>query len=97
MIFDRVAFAAPRAEPVVLHGVPMGGLLLLPRSLLKAKQTPLPVIKIGRAIRVGAFQVHKDLFGRLVHRLPQNEQEPKILASAKPVKLNKRILRIRSF
>ena len=96
LVFDRVAFAAPCAEPIVLDGVPMGGLFLLLGSLLKAKQAPLPVIKIRETIRVGAFQVHKLWFGRLLHRLPQNEQKSKILASAKTVKLNKWIQRIRA-
>jgi hypothetical protein len=96
LIFDGVVFAAPRAEPVMLDGVPMGRLFGLLRCLLKAKQTPLPVIKIGGAIRVGAFQVHKLMFRRLVHRLPQIEQKSKIPAGAKPVKLNKQIQRIRA-
>jgi hypothetical protein len=89
LIFDGVAFAAPCAEPVVSDGVPMGGLLLLLGSLLEAKQTPLPVIKIRRAIRMDAFQVHKFLSGCLLHRLPQNERKSKIPAILKTVKLNK--------
>jgi hypothetical protein len=36
------------------------------------------------------------MFGRLLYRLAQNEQKSKILAGAKPVKLNKWIQRIRA-
>jgi hypothetical protein len=97
LIFDCVAFAAPRAQPEVSYGVPVGRLLLLARGLLKAEQTALPVIEIGRAIRVGAFQIHGLLFRRLVHRLPQNHRKSKIPAGAKTVKLNKWIQRIRAF
>ncbi len=45
---------------------------------------------------MGAFQVHKLLFGRLVHNLPQNQRKSKILVSGKTVKLNKWIQRIRA-
>jgi hypothetical protein len=72
----------------------MGGLFLLLGNLLKTKQTPLPIIKIRRAIRVGAFQVHKIFCRRLLHRLPQNRRKSKIPTSSNPVKLNKWIQRI---
>jgi hypothetical protein len=57
-ISNRKGFGTLAAEPEMLYGMPMGGLLILLRVLLKAKQAAMPAIEIGLAVRMGAFEIH---------------------------------------
>src|ERR1019366_3068177 len=57
LVFDGERFTAPRAEPEVLYRMTVCGKWTLPGKL-KAEQTCLATIKIGRALRMGAFQIH---------------------------------------
>ena len=58
LVIDRERFAAPRAKPEVFDVMTIRGSRVLPGNLLKAEKTSLTVIKIGRAFRMGAFQIH---------------------------------------
>ena len=59
LIIDCECFTTPGAEPEVFHTMSIRVRPVLAGKLLEAEKTSLTVIKIGVAIRMGAFQVHQ--------------------------------------
>src|ERR1019366_1916737 len=59
LVIDGERFTALRAEPEVLYRMTVCGKWALPGKLLKAVNTSLAIIEIGRAFRMGAFQIHR--------------------------------------
>ena len=59
LVVDGERLTAPCAEPEVFDVVTVRGKTVLPWDLLKTKKTSLAIIKIGRAFRMGAFQIHQ--------------------------------------
>jgi hypothetical protein len=59
LIIDCERFTASGAQPEVFHTMTIRGSRVLPGKLLEAEKTSLTVIKIGVAVRMGAFQIHQ--------------------------------------
>jgi hypothetical protein len=59
LVINGECLTATRAQPEMLDGMAVRGRGFLPWKLLKTKKTSLAKIKIGRAIRMGAFQIHQ--------------------------------------
>jgi hypothetical protein len=55
-------FATPGTQPEMLDGMAVRRRRVLPGKLLEAKKSSLAVIEIGRAFRMGAFQIHHFVF-----------------------------------
>ena len=58
LVIDSKGLAAPGAQPEVFYRMTLRGESVWPKDLRKAVKSPLPIIKIRRAFRVGAFQIH---------------------------------------
>jgi hypothetical protein len=59
LIINGVFFTASRAQPEMFDGMAVRGRWVLPGKLSEAKKSPLAIIEIGRAFRMGAFQIHR--------------------------------------
>jgi len=58
LVINGERFAAPGAQPEMFDAMAVRGGRSVPGNLLKPKKTSLAIIKIGRAFRMGAFQIH---------------------------------------
>jgi hypothetical protein len=59
LVIDGERFAAAGAQPEVFDAMAVRGKRVAARSLLKPEKTALAIIEIGRAFRVGAFQINQ--------------------------------------
>ena len=96
LVFDCERFAAPRAEPEVLYRMTVCGKRPLPGKLLKTVNTSLAIIEIGRAFRMGAFQIHY-LYVAPFLMVSDTHLIRKVRFGRRTVKLFKFMLRIGSY